>query len=650
MYSAFFVSAERLLRPLWLFIAFGLLITTLSRIGLLAWQADRISTVEDLLRILIFGLRIDLVMLCYWLLPALLAMFIIPFRWVRLPVRVWLVTGLVLLAFMEAATPGFIAQYDQRPNRLFVEYLGYPQEVFGMLLGGFLPELIVGVLVLVSAPWLGWRIMSRWGSPDGIPPVWWKKIPLLFVVLTLSVLGARGTLQHRPLNPSYTAFSPDTLVNGLTLNSLYSVAYAVKAMRNEISAAQMYPSLPDSEVFAEVRRAMGLPGDQFSSEKYPTWHKQAPSVTQPRFKNLVIILEESLGAQYVGSLGGDNLTPEIDALANEGWLLEQLFATGTRSVRGIEAVITGFVPTPARSVVKLPRSQKNFFTLASVLRKQGFDTSFIYGGEGHFDNMGSFFLGNGFERVVDQRSYDNPKFMGSWGVSDGDLLRKAHAEFSRMKEAGQPFFSLVFSSSNHTPYDYPVDEITPIELPANTKRNAIRYADHAVGEFFRSARESNYWDDTLFLVVADHDDRVYGRALIPVEHFRIPGLLIGKGIPAQRDPRLFSQIDLPPTLLSLLGVDASHPMIGRDMTQLPPEYEGRAIMQYDRNQAYWRGDSMVVLQPDKRPETFKLDRKTYTLQPIADNPGLIKEAVAHALWGSVAYKDGLYPPVINSDG
>ncbi|WP_207063853.1 LTA synthase family protein [Motiliproteus sp. SC1-56] len=652
MLSSLLSSVARWLRPLWFFVITGLLITTLSRIGLLIWQSDRLVSQQDAWTVLGFGLRVDLSILCYWLLPALLAMLFFPLRWASWPVRIWLVAGLTLIAFMEVATPGFVAQYDLRPNRLFVEYLEYPQEVFGMLLGGFLPELVFGVVVLVAVPWACWRAVRRWCSPEDAWLPWWQRGLVLVPVLLLCVLGARGTLQHRPMNPSYTAFSTDSLVNALTLNSFYSVAFAVKAMRNEIDASELYPRMAEQEVFSTLRQAMMIPRGLFSSPVYPTWHEQRPSTSTalPRYKNLVIILEESLGAQYVGSLGGDDLTPELDALAKEGWLLDQLFATGTRSVRGIEAVITGFVPTPARSVVKLPRSQRNFFTLASLLKQQGYDTSFIYGGEGHFDNMGSFFLGNGFDRVVDQRHYKNPKFMGSWGVSDGDLLRKAHGEFSRLKQAGQPFFSLVFSSSNHTPYDYPEDEITPVEMPARSKRNAIRYADHALGEFFRDARASNYWEDTLFLVVADHDDRVYGRQLVPVEHFRIPGLLLGEGLPVKRDPRVFSQIDLPPTLLSLLGVEAAHPMVGHDITRLPETYPGRAIMQYDQSQAYWRGDEVVVLQPAKQPRTFKLDRTTYELVPTEDNPDLVKEALAHALWGSLAYKRGLYPASAGVEG
>ncbi|MGK0418480.1 LTA synthase family protein [Haliea sp.] len=642
-------AVERLIRPLWLFLLGGLLLTTGSRLGLMSWQMERITDASTALTVLGFGIRIDLVMLCYWLIPAVLLLLPLPSRYHRTPLYLWLAAGFGLLAFMEAVTPGFIAQYDLRPNRLFVEYLQYPQEVFGMLLGGFQVELVFGLLVLLAAPYLAYVTLLRFAPSGGQPVAIGVRLAVIVLLLPLLVLGARGTLRHRPINPGFTAFSSDALLNDLTLNSLYSVAWAVRALRAEIDASRLYPQLPDAVLFTEVRKAMGLPEAQFLSARYPTWHAQKPSVVAPRLRNLVIVLEESLGAQYVGTLGGDTLTPSFDALAETGWLLEELYATGTRSVRGIEAAVTGFLPTPARSVVKLPRSQQDFFTLASLFGTRGYDTSFIYGGEGHFDNMASFFLGNGFHRVVDRRHYDNPEFTGSWGVSDGDLMRKAHDEFTRLHAEGKPFFSLVFSSSNHTPYDYPVDAITPVEQPPNTKRNAIRYADHALGEFFALARDSDYWDDTLFLVVADHDDRVFGRQLVPIEHFRIPGLILGKGITPRRDPRVFSQIDLPPTLLSLLGIASQHPMLGRDITTLPEAYEGRAIMQYGANQAYWRGQEVVVTQPERPVTTYRMDREHFSLMPAPANPELEREALAHALWGSLAYRRGLYPPSINGE-
>jgi phosphoglycerol transferase MdoB-like AlkP superfamily enzyme len=409
-----------------------MLFLSVSRICLALWQAERVGAVDGWLPILGYGVRIDLVLISVFAgIPAVLTLILsgIPLFnsiWNTL-CRIWLTVVLWLVVFMEISTPSFVLQYDLRPNYIFAEYLIYPREVFSMLWAGHRAELLFAGVVSVTTLYLGWRLFGRHNSAKGPQLRWYERPIAASVLLFLVLLAARSTLQHRPINPSYTAFSNDQLVNGLTLNSTYSMLYSVYSLKDEVGSASIYPSLDDDAVVAVIRKAIGIPSEQFTSETLPTLHRQIPT-RQPtiRPKNLVIILEESLGARYVGSLGGLPLTPEFDKLAQQGWLFERIYATGTRSVRGIEAVVSGYVPTPARSVVKLPKSQQNFFTIAGLLKDKGYDTSFIYGGEAHFDNMANFFLGNGFNQVIDERDYKSPVFISSWGVSDEDILNKAH--------------------------------------------------------------------------------------------------------------------------------------------------------------------------------------------------------------------------------
>ncbi len=640
---------SRLIQPLKQFGMFAIiaaLFLLLSRVCLMLWQSDRVSAVDGVWAILGYGVRIDLVLISVLAgIPAVLTLLIsgVPFlnsAWNCLS-RIWLTFGLWLIVFMEISTPPFIIEYDLRPNYLFAEYSIYPREVFSMLWSGHRAEIIFAAVISVATLYIGWRVFGRYSSVRSSQPRWYERPIGAVVLLFLVLLAARSTLQHRPINPSYTAFSKDPLMNGLTLNSTYSMLFSVYSMKDEVSSVGVYPSLSDDVVVAEIRKAMGIPDQQFTSELLPSLHRQSPTQHPARPKNLVIILEESLGARYVGSLGGMPLTPEFDKLAKQGWLFEQLYSTGTRSIRGIEAVITGFVPTPARSVVKLPKAQQNFFTIAQLLRKKGYDTSFIYGGEGHFDNMSSFFLGNGFDRVIDERDYKSPVFAATWGVSDEDLFNKAHQTYEELQKQNKPFFSLVFSSSNHDPFEYPEGRIEQYDQPAQTVHNAIKYADYAVGKFIRMAKDSDYWKDTLFLIIADHDARVGGTDLVPIDNFRIPGLILGDGINPLRDKRIVSQIDMAPTLLSLIGLDTEHPMIGHDLTRLPMDYTGRAIMQYDRNQAYMRGDRVVVLQPNKKPVQFRYNG-TGKLSKDSLDKELAREAIAHPLWGSMAYSQQLY--------
>lgn len=563
--------------------------------------------------------------------------------------------GVFIAGFFELVTPAFIDEYGLRPNRLFIEYLIYPNEVASMLVNGHLFTLISVLLLLGILGVVGWFLMGRFVANHPQVSVKMGSSSLACLAMVLVVFAcARGTTGHRPLNPSLVYFSTDPLLNSLTLNSVYSVAFALKQMGNEKNAAHMYGELPQSKVIDLVRAGTGLPSERFTNNDIPTLVKRTPVYTgQP--KNLVIILEESIGAQYVGALGGLPLTPKLDALMDEGWAFEQLYATGTRSVRGIEAVVSGFTPTPARAVVKLDKSQTNFFTIASLLKQQNYQTQFIYGGESHFDNMKSFFLGNGFTDIVDFDDIESPQFVASWGASNEDLFNQADRELQALNQNNRPFFSLIFSSSNHDPFEIPETDIAPLNYAefedvksGSTgfsekellRHKAIQYADYSVGEFIKKAKTKDYWENTVFLIVADHDARVFGADLVPIHHFHIPAVILNGGINRKVDARIVSQIDLAPTLLSLMGIENETPMLGHDLTN--NNVPQRALMQYSDNFAFMKNNDVVILQPNKAPASFVYDANNKRIKPSKQPHVFYEEALAHALWGSLAYKNGWY--------
>ncbi|NVK73085.1 MAG: LTA synthase family protein [Oceanospirillaceae bacterium] len=634
------------LKPYLFFFTITLFCLTLSRLLLMIWQSDRVGSTDNWITLLGFGLRIDVASICFIVgIPAAISLLISGIPYINkvwdVLTRIWLTAAFIMFIFMEASTPAFIDEYSLRPNRLFVEYLIYPKEVFSMLAEGHKLTLFLTSLVTIITVVLSYKFFKKQHIFHRPQPKWYQRPILMVIVFLLAFLGARSSLQHRAINPSYTAFTNDPLVNSLTLNSTYSLLYAVSEIADEVSSFELYPKMQQEQIITEIHQAMGMTQEQFPSTEYPTLHKQIATKHFERPKNLVIILEESLGAQFVGSLGGLPLTPEYDKLVPEGWSFSQLYATGTRSVRGIEAVVTGFVPTPARSTVKLPNSQTDFFTLAKLLGQQGYDSNFIYGGGAHFDNMKSFFLGNGFQSIIEEKDFVNPEFVGSWGVSDEDLFTKANQDFVEKSKTGRPFFSLVFSSSNHDPYEFPDNKIELYNSPKATRENAVKYADHAIGHFFKLAKQEDYWKDTIFLIVADHDARTRHPELVPITSFHIPALILGDGIKPKQDNRIASQIDLAPTLLSLMGIDSNTPMIGQDMTKASDNYIGRAIMQFNQNQAYMRGNKVVVLQPNKPAKTFIYENKT--LLPSNDvGIDLVNRATAHPLLGTWLYNQKKY--------
>lgn len=540
--------------------------------------------------------------------------------------------------FVEASTASFIRQFDSRPNYLFVEYLRYPREVFATLVGTHPVQFVVFSLLATGIAWFTGRWLAR--DPRNRQSLPWAFCVLATpVVLVLMTAMIRGTLDHRPLNPSNAAFSQDAMVNQLALNSPYSVMYAVYERRRDLTGEAVdYGAEPGLDVLGIVREAAGL-AEPSPEAGIPTLHAQAATRSWPRPRNLVIVLEESLGADYVGALGGKDLTPNLDALADQGIWFERLYATGIRSARGIEAIVSGFTPSPLSAVLKHPSTQTGFFTLAQLLRRHGYQTRFIYGGESHFDNMRRFLLNNGFEEVIDENDFDHPVYHGAWGVSDEDVLQRAHE--SLLTAGAQPTFTLVFTTSHHEPFDIPPGRVEASEY--GPRETSIRYADWALGQFLARARESDYWDDTLWLVVADHNARVFGGTLVPVERFRVPGVILGAGIEPRRVSGITSQIDLLPTLLSLLGLDTVHPAIGRDLTR--PEHAagpGRAMMQFHANHAYMEDDWVVVLQPGMAPLGFRVDAAGAWI-PLDDLPGDLRDrALAHAAFGPSMIRDRAY--------
>ncbi|MBU0655632.1 MAG: LTA synthase family protein [Gammaproteobacteria bacterium] len=636
---------------LWPFLCFALValvILSLSRLGFMAWYSERVTASDGWGVMLLQGLRVDVATVCWlWGIPAALTLLL---GGNRFPASVWLwvvrillTVGLWLLVFMEVSTPGFITEYGLRPNHIFVEYLIYPKEVFSTLWLGHKLELLAGLLIGGAVLGFGWWLSGRCLRELSFPRWYWRPV-LAVMVLLLAVLGARSTLGQRALNPAMVSFATDPTINSLVVNSTYSLMNAVGQMRDEgTDLPATYGKMPEAEMVSILREASGRPASAFVTDDLPTLSVNQASYTG-KPKNVVILLQESLGARYIGSLGGLPLSPNIDRLAQQGWFFENIYATGTRSVRGIEAVTTGFTPTPNRAVVKLNKSQTGFFSIAELLGKRGYMTQFIYGGESHFDNMRSFFLGNGFQDIIEQKDYQNPVFTGSWGVSDEDLMRRADAEFKRMHAEGKPFFSLVFSSSNHDPFEYPDGRFELYEQPKATRNNAAKYADYAIGEFFKLAQQSDYWNDTVFLIIADHDSRVSGNELVPVPRFHIPGLILGGGVPVKKDARVVSQIDMPPTLLSLAGISAEYPMLGRDLTQTPDDWPGRAMMQYDKNFALLEGGNLTILQPDKPASGFSYDPVKQLSSPAVSPVGTeqARRALAYLLWGGYAYDHQLY--------
>ncbi|MEQ1801811.1 MAG: LTA synthase family protein [Gammaproteobacteria bacterium] len=633
------------IQPLVIFAGLALVILTLSRLGLLGAYRARVPGDGALSRLLLLGLRFDIVVVAALSFLPLLAQILAPGRVLRSSVwervqTAWLSGWILAMTFNEAATPAFMAEFGVRPNRQYVEYLGTPGVVFNTIWTANRASLLTGIGLAALAGYFARRVLRPAGTGQESPTPWLRALVLLPLLVGLGY-GARGSLGHRPLSASNAAVTADATVNDLALNSTYSVVYAIRQMWHEQDGLRGYGHLSEVEALARVRAAMQLPESDFTAPGSSTSHVLVPTARTARKPNLVILLQESLGAQYFASLGGAPVAQELEKWRDRSFWFDHLYASGTRSARGIEAVVTGFQPTRTSSVIKLEGAQQNFFTLARALKEQGYRTEFIYGGDASFDNMRRFFLNNGFDRVIDQADLQpTAGFTTTWGVSDEDLYARVHEEVGSHYRDGQPFFTLVFSTSNHPPYDFPEGRIQLFEQPKLTHRNAARYADHAVGSYLDRAAASPYWASTLFTVVADHESKSIGTQLVPIFSFHIPAFIAGGPVEPRIVTRLASQIDLLPTTLSLMGLTVTLPATGIDQSRSDLRGPGHAVMQFNENAAYRVGDRLNVLIPHQPVRQFRIAGTE--LLPVPTDPEFARDALAQSQVPIQAYRENRY--------
>lgn len=589
-----------------------LLLCAVGRLGLFAWQWDRLADLSLAQRGMAFvhGLRMDSIVLGFMLLPPALGLTLWPAlaaRWGARLLRGWMLFGILLLAFMEVATFPFFAEYDVRPNFLFVEYLQYPDEVASMLWKDQKLSLGLAAVVLCALAAGFVRLRPLANAQQVVARRWTHRLLWLLPLLLLLGMMIRSSLGHRPANLSDALYSPNRVANEIAKNSLYSVGRAaLKVDGGDRKLAPRYGSVPIDEAYARVHQLLGVAP---VSTEAPLQRevRSAQPLTPPR--NLVIIVQESMGAQFVGFTGGEpGLTPHIDALAAQGLAFTNLYANGTRSIRGLSAMSAGFQAVPGDGVLKRSKSQSGFFSLASLLKPLGYHASFIYGGEARFDNMKSWYLGNGFDEVIEQKDYAHPSFVSTWGVSDEDLLLKAHQRFSTLAAEHKPFVSVVFSSSNHVPFELPEGKIDWVPgVEKFSVKNAIKYADYAVGRFFELARQSAYHANTVYVVVADHNVRVYGDDVVPVPGFHIPAVIVAPGLKPQRFDGLASQPDVLATALGQLGLNLRYPILGNSIFE--PKRQPFVLMQFNDSYGFRQGDRVAVLRPDKPAKTWRFDRQ-----------------------------------------
>jgi phosphoglycerol transferase MdoB-like AlkP superfamily enzyme len=559
--------------------------------------SDFVDAPLDVIRPFFLGFWFDLIVLAGAAVPIVIYWLVLPKNWRggRFDVVASFAAFALMvfiIGFTAIAEHLFWGEFGARFNFIAVDYLIYTQEVIGNVRESY-PIVTLFIALIAAVSILTWTL-RRYIRParDGLTIH--VRAPVAAILLACSTVLIAVT------DLSWTEWSTDALANELSANGYYTLLHA--ARHNEINFARFYYNDREEAVAKRMREIIGLGTAQISnSDAHDITHDVIYS-KPPLLKNVVIVTMESMGAEFMGAFGSeDHLTPNLDHIADGGLLFTHLLATGTRTVRGLEAITLSLPPTPGQSILRRPHND-NLFSLGAVLRDRGYDTAFIYGGFGMFDDMNSFFAGNGY-RIVDRTSMNNSEihFTNIWGVCDEDLFARVVHEADAVHARGQPFLFQIMTTSNHRPYTFPKGRI---DIPPGTGRpGAVKYADYAVGKLMEEASKTAWFKDTLFVFVADHTAGAAGKMELDPAHYHIPTIFYAPAfVQAGKIDQLASQMDIAPSILGLLNISYRSRFLGHDQIN-NPHPEGRAFISNYQKVAMLRNGEMVVLGP-RRDITF----------------------------------------------
>jgi phosphoglycerol transferase MdoB-like AlkP superfamily enzyme len=610
-------------------------ISTATRLALIgvALAHDELHLSETI-PVIAFGLVYDLAATLYLFAPLALYLVVAAERWYRARWHAVVLSNLVTLTvfgllYLGAVEFFFFDEFDSRFNFIAVQYLIYPHEVFVNIWDSY-PVGRVVALAAAAAGAIVWLLRARFAHAARAHDV--LSLRLAFGTGIAALLAAA----HLGLDINTGRFSTNRVASELALNGVYSFFNA--AINSDLDYPQFYLTLPDEEADQRLRRVIAPQAKFLPTGEHLERHIEAQSA--PNRLNVIVLLQESLGAEFVGAYGDKRgLTPSLDRIAQESLMFEHAYATGTRTVRGMEAVTASFPPVPGESLVKRPHNE-GLFNWSTVMAKNGYAPTFIYGGYGTFDNMNHFFGSNGY-RVIDRTDMDSPHFENIWGVSDEDLFRNAIRVFDGQHARGEKIFSVVMSTSNHKPFTYPPG-VPGVPEQAGGREAGIRYADYAIGKFFEAARTRRWFHDTVFVIVADHGARVYGREDIPVPTYEIPLLIYSpRHVAPGRVSTLTSQIDVAPTVLGLLNFSYDSVFFGIDV--LHEARPGRFIpLNHNRDVALFDGTHLVEIGFRKTAAAYVYDRHTRRQRVEPIDPERLKDAITVFQEGYELYHERLY--------
>ncbi|AMA46752.1 LTA synthase family protein [Pseudomonas alabamensis] len=610
-----------------------MLMLSLVRLGLLIYNSDMIgetpySTVaEGFLN----GLRFDLRVVVYISIPLLLAI-LSPWAMARRGVfRLWLTLASSAVLFLGLVEMDFYREFHQRLNGLVFQYIKEdPKTVMSMLWYGF--PVVRYLLAWAFGTWLisllfkGIDRLTRGPAREPgqvatrVVTPWYNRLAVFMVILLVAVVAARGTLRQGPPMRWGDAFTTDSnFVNQLGLNGTLTLIDAAKSRFGEDRANIWKATLDPQQAQQTVRDLLLTPHDTLVDADSAAVRRDfvPPAERTLPIRNVVVILMESFAGHSVGALGSRNdITPNFDRLAKQGLLFDRFFSNGTHTHQGMFATMACFPNLPGfEYLMQTPEGGHKLSGLPALLSARDYDDVYVYNGDFAWDNQSGFFGNQGMTTFIGRNDFVNPVFSDpTWGVSDQDMFDRANEELAH-NYGKKPFYALLQTLSNHTPYALPKDlPVKPVTGQGRLDEHltAMRYSDWALGQFFEKASKQPYYKDTLFVIVGDHGFGNHQQVTeLDLGRFNVPLLLIAPGIQdafGAVNHTVGTQVDIVPTIMGRLGGETRHQCWGRDLLNLPAGDPGIGIIKPSGSEqivGLVQGDRILIESKDMSPRLYR---------------------------------------------
>lgn len=414
---------------------------------------------------------------------------------------------------------------------------------------------------------------------------------LVLIVAALMIIPIRGGFGVAPNNTGVAYFSKYNFANHAAVNPLWNLFYSFKRMDARTHHYSFMEEDDALEIFNEMKSSNGDSTIQVLKTDRP---------------NVVVVLLESFSAQVVGALGGEPVTPNLDAVAKEGILFSNIYAVSDRSDKGIVATMAGYQVLPSYSIIQYPAKSQSLSFMPQKMKEAGYkNLTYIYGGDIGFKGMNSFVTLSGFEKVITIDDFPSSVRETKWGVHDEHTFKKL-AEEMEQSSTDEPYFKFYFTLSSHEPFDVPMDK-----LYDDPYINSIAYTDKCLGDFIKEVKNKNLWDNTLFVFIADHGTPGPKRATSQMQdRYHIPMIWAG-GALAIKDTvitKLGSQKDMVATLLSQLNIDASNFQFSKNI--LSPHVKEYAFFTYSDAFGYVTPHSYQVYDNAAKQYVIQLGHPT----------------------------------------